>query len=133
MLEKLKALGFKKAGVWVLNDGNLGLIINKHSEKKNILYSFVVDGKIKYIGKTVRTFKKRMSEYHTPGKTQRTNIAKNYLIFNSLKDGKSVEIFLWYDNNPQKYKDIIKINLAAGLEDNLIAEFNCNWNKTGKK
>ena len=132
MLDKLIALGFEKAGDWILNDGNLRLNINKHSEKNNILYSFVVDSDIKYIGTTVREFKKRMSEYHKPGAGQRTNIAKNDLIINSLKNGKVVEIFLLYDRDPKKFKDKIEINLAAGLEDNLISEFNCEWNKTGK-
>ena len=62
MLKKLIALGFEKAGEWVLNDGDLELMINKHSEKNNILYSFVVDGEIKYIGTTVRTFNQRIHE-----------------------------------------------------------------------
>ncbi len=132
MLDKLIALGFEKAGDWILNDGNLKLIINKYPEKNNILYSFVVDGKIKYIGKSIRTFKKRMYGYHKPGNTQTTNIEKNDLIITSLKSGKVVEIFLWYDRDPKKFKDKIEINLAAGLEDNMILEFNCEWNKTVK-
>jgi|TARA_B100001971_G_C18039528_1_gene456891 hypothetical protein len=133
MLKKLIALGFEKAGEWVLNDGDLELMINKHSEKNNILYSFVVDGEIKYIGKSISTLKKRMYGYHKPGNTQTTNIEKNDLIINSLKDGKIVEIFLWYDNDPKKYNNLIDINLAAGLEDSMIAEFVCEWNKIGRK
>ena len=132
MLEKLKSLGFEKAGEWVLQDGGLKNIIYQHSEKKNILYSFVVDGDIKYIGKTVRTFNQRMYNYHKPGSDQKTNLDKNSKLIKSLKDGKIVEIYLWYDRDPRKYNNLIYINLAAGLEDSMIAEFECEWNKTNK-
>ena len=133
MLKKLIELGFEKAGEWVLNDDdNLELMINKYSEKNKILYSFVVDGEIKYIGTTVRTFNQRMYNYNKPGSGQPTNLDKNSKLIKSLKDGKIVEIYLWYDRDPQKYNNLIDINLAAGLEDSMIAEFECEWNKRGK-
>ena len=75
-----------------------------------------------YIGKTVQTLKQRMSGYQTPGPTQSTNIRGKQLISEELSSGRAVEIHALPDNGLLYYGGF-HVNLAAGLEDNLVSEF----------
>ncbi len=84
MLSKLTDIGFKKAGTWSLINGEPSLEIESEAESANILYCFVVDGTPKYIGKTVRPFKRRMYGYLKPSATQSTNIRNNKNIRSAL-------------------------------------------------
>jgi hypothetical protein len=53
----------------VLENDELYVEVTRHSSQKNILYAFVCDGDVKYIGKTVRALSVRMSGYKNPGLT----------------------------------------------------------------
>ena len=128
---KAKEIGFEKAGRWLKSDDGIDVELIKHAQKSNILYLFVVDNAIKYVGKTVRTLRKRMYGYKKPGSTQRTNLRINSNIIHCLDRGQSVDIYVWYDKEPKKHGNLIDINLAAGLEDSLIrlTGVRHEWNK----
>jgi hypothetical protein len=130
-MKKLTEIGFKKVGKWSFKDNLLQYELNEKYTTKNILYSFVIENEIKYIGKSVKTISQRLNGYRRPNISQRTNFRLNNLIIEKLRDGKKVEIYLFEDNAELSYKEK-KINLSAGLEDNLIAEFLPEWNYLGK-
>ena len=99
----------------------------RHSTQKNILYAFVCDGQVKYVGKTVRALAIRMSGYRTPGKTQTTNINNHRRIKDLLSRGVAVEILALPDNGLLHYGRF-HLNLAAALEDAIIREIDPEWN-----
>lgn len=130
MLNKLKEIGFKEAGEWGKNGLSLELHLKEFSKNKNILYAFICNGEVKYIGKTVQTLYKRLMGYKNPGKTQSTNIKNNSNILKQLENEISVKIFALPDNGLIKYRGF-HLNLAAGLESSLIAGLNPEWNDMG--
>lgn len=130
-IERLKAMGFRLAGTCHLHEERLAFRFNELSNCKNVLYSFVADGEVMYIGKTVSRLRQRMSGYRSPGPTQTTNIRNNQKLCALLDAGKTVEIFVLPDNGLLYYGGF-HVNLAAGLEDSLIRELRPPWNG-GKK
>ncbi len=94
---------------------------------RNVLYAFVSNGDIKYIGKTTQSLKARMLHYQKPGPTQSTNIKNNKNIRMLLEAGEAVDIFVLPDNGLLRYGGF-HINLAAGLEDSLISKTSPPWN-----
>lgn len=128
-VKELLDIGFEKAGAWTLEAGNLKLNITKFLSENNILYAFIVDGEVKYIGKTTQTLLKRMGGYKTPGATQATNIKNNANLLNSLNEGKTVDIYVLPDNGLMHY-GIFHLNLSAGLEDSIIQTLAPDWNRS---
>jgi hypothetical protein len=94
---------------------------------RNLLYAFVSDGEVKYIGKTVKALKTRVNQYQNPDPTQSTNIKNNDNIAKLLKAGEAVDVFALVDNGLMQYGGF-HINLAAGLEDSLISTLTPPWN-----
>ena len=72
-----------------MGNDSLVFVLTLLEDKKNILYAFVSEGKIKYIGKSVQYLKARMNGYKNPGPTQNTNIKNNKKIKEILKNGKN--------------------------------------------
>ncbi|MEA3325808.1 MAG: GIY-YIG nuclease family protein [Chloroflexota bacterium] len=126
-LKKLISLGFEQAGRWLWDDDDLNFELTKYSKEKDILYAFIVDGEVKYIGKSIQTLHKRIYLYKNCGPSQRTNIRVRDKIRNCLKNGSQVLIYAFVQNIPLMYQDI-PINLAAGLEDNIISSLKPEWN-----
>jgi hypothetical protein len=130
-MKELLNIGFIKIGQWVLSDGVIKVDITSNSKEKNLLYCFVLDNKIKYIGKTTRTISERLNGYLNPNESQRTNVRINQKIHKVLKKGVNIDIYIFSHNGLLKYGNF-EINLAAGLEDSLIKELQPKWNKNGK-
>jgi len=131
-MKRLLEIGFTKAGYWVLNEDRIKVILSEHESKNNVLYSFICNSEIKYIGKTTNKLQARMYQYQNPGPTQSTNIKVNQKIFHFLKQGISVEIYVFIDHEPRKHGPYA-VNLAAGLEDTLIQELKPEWNGMRKE
>lgn len=131
-VRRLQKIGFELVGVWQLDDHNKLIIeLTNLAEASNILYAFVCEGEVKYIGKTVQPLKKRMYGYQHPGPTQRTNIKNNKRIIDLILVGKVTQVYALPDNGQLCYGEY-KISLAAGLEDSLITEIKPDWNDMGK-
>jgi hypothetical protein len=124
-------MGFINVGNWTLNNDNIQYQLASNQKAKNVLYSFVSDGEIMYIGKTTMQLTKRMYGYQKPGTSQRTNIRVNDKIKTLLTTDQPLEILIFRDLGLHKYNDF-SINLAGGLEDTLIYELNPAWNYSGK-
>ena len=127
-LQFLFDLGFENIGEWLLENGSLQYKLTKYGYERNILYAFLVQGEVKYIGKSVQTLSGRMKGYKNPGPTQSTNIDKNARIKDLLSKGIKVEILVLVQKEEGLYREM-PINLAAGLEDNMLSRIKPAWNK----
>jgi hypothetical protein len=126
-MNRLLEIGFVPAGHWLLDEDKLKYELTRHSTQKNILYAFVCDGQVKYVGKTIRALATRMSGYKTPGKTQTTNINNHRRIKELLSLGVAVEILALPDSGLLHYGQF-HLNLAAALEDSIIQAVDPEWN-----
>lgn len=131
MIESLTEIGFRKVGEWKLVGDKLDIEIVEEGSSKNILYSFVSDGEPLYVGKTTQQLKKRMYGYKNPGPTQTTNIRNNSNLKEMLKSGKTVELYVLPDHGLLHFGKF-HLNLAAGLEDNIVKTIGPKWNLAGK-
>ncbi len=130
----IKNLGFEKIGEWKLKNSENEITFKLEKFKKErVIYAFVVDCKVKYIGvcdSDNTTLKDRMNryKYKQGGSTNKriNNKIKSYL----LKQ-KSVEIFALKPKSECKYKNL-DVDLVKGLENPLIKELNPEWNIQNK-
>lgn len=130
-MNRLLEIGFRPIGQWRLERKKLNIELTAMMNNRNVLYAFVSNGEVKYIGKTIQPLQRRMYGYQNPGPTQRTNITNHALLKELLFEGKTVEIFALPDNGLLHYGGF-HINLAAGLEDSLVRTIGPPWNSTGK-
>lgn len=126
-MNNLLDIGFQPAGHWFLVEEKLKFEITRHATQANILYAFICDAEVMYVGKTIRTLASRMAGYKTPARTQTTNIHNNQKILELLKRGVAIEIWALPDNGLLHYGRF-HINLAAALEDDIIRKLNPPWN-----
>lgn len=132
-MDRLLKIGFTQVGFWALSiDNEVEYTLNSNHNTKDLLYSFISNGEIKYIGKTIQTLDNRMYGYENPGPTQSTNIRVNGLVKNLLIHDRPVDIFVLADNGLLSFGGF-RINMAAGLEDTLIKEIDPEWNKAGRR
>ncbi|MBT3323124.1 MAG: GIY-YIG nuclease family protein [Anaerolineae bacterium] len=132
-IQALLEIGFEAVGVWVRNGDTIKYILTKHSAAKKVLYVFTSEGEIVYIGKTVQKLSQRLYGYINPGPSQSTNIKNNEKIKTMLRQEKEINIFVFAPQENEIIYRGIPVNLAAGLEDNLITLLKPLWNDTGKR
>jgi hypothetical protein len=126
-MKRLQNIGFQKVGNWFLESERLDFKLEKFIDCSNILYAFIVNGSIKYVGKSTKTLRERMQQYKTPGPTQSTNIKNNDNIKKELCSGKSVDIYVFVDAGLFSYGGF-RISLAEGLETSIIENIKPDWN-----
>jgi hypothetical protein len=131
-MNRVLNIGFKYAGNWELQDNQIECNFKSHSSDKNVLYAFVSNGEVKYIGKTTQKLSSRFSGYRNPSRTQSTNIKNNANIKRFLINKEPIDVFVLPDNGLLNYGGF-SINLAAGLEDSLIEHLSPPWNDSGVK
>jgi hypothetical protein len=90
-MNRLLDMGFQVAGHWFLEEGIAKVAIRQHGEQCNVLYAFVCDGDVKYVGKRTQTLRKRMAGYVSPGPTSGTNIRNNQRIRELLTKGAAID------------------------------------------
>ena len=135
-MDLLKQLGFKEAGEWFINDD--GKLAVKFSSTKlrastKVIYAFVQDGEVFYIGVSDNRLDTRMSGYRYPGKTQKTNIRVHQHLKELIeKTGKPVKIYALASNAIDLKYEGVPVNVAAGLEGELIQRLRPKWNDQKK-
>ena len=127
-MNRLVDIGFVSVGSWTLNDEEIEFdLLESHKMTTDVLYSFISNDEIKYIGKTKMKLSQRMYHYKKPGPTQSTNIRVNSKIKELLERDQYVKIYIRTFDGLLRFGNY-KINLAAGLEDSLIDEIDPEWN-----
>ena len=122
-MNRLLDIGFVTAGHWLLSDGKLTFELERHANDNNVLYAFVCDGNVKYVGKSLRTLAERLYGYKNPGLTQSTNIRNHTRIKSAIASGTAVDILALPDRGLIHY-GAFHLNLAAALEDDIIRVLN---------
>ena len=126
-MNRLIEIGFEKVGHWQVDAGKISCVLSRMASKRNILYAFICDGEVKYIGKTKSELSTRLTGYRSPGRTQTTNLRNNASIRAALEGDGAVDIFALPDDGLLHYGRF-HLNLAAGLEDDLIRVIDPEWN-----
>jgi hypothetical protein len=130
-MKRLLGIGFTKVGFWKLESRSVQFHLSSNLKSSNILYCFIANDTVMYIGKTTMSLERRMYGYKNPGPSQKTNIRVGQKIKEYVSDNHSIDIYVLVDHGLLKYGDF-KLSLAGGLEDTLISELNPQWNYIGK-
>jgi hypothetical protein len=97
----------------------------------DVLYAFVVDGRLAYVGKTTQGLVKRLQGYRAPPASAEsgglTNINNHRRIAEALARAAVVDVYV-LGNLPSQQHGGFAVSLAAGLEDALIPELAPLWN-----
>jgi len=131
-LDDLRQIGFKRAGVWISKDDD-GIIYEEDKEftnDENALYALVVEEDVRYVGKTARTIRDRMRNYEYADSSQKTNIKIKGHIKDLHEKGKIVKVYSLIDDGLIHFGRF-HLNLAAGLEDDIINKLAPEWNEIG--
>lgn len=131
-MNRLLDIGFQLAGHWLVADGKLIFAPVRHGEERNVLYAFVCDGEVRYVGKSVQKLRERMGGYRSPGPSSTTNIRNKQRILDLLAGGTAVDIYALPDNGLMHYGPF-HLNLAAALEDSIIETLKPEWNRPNRK
>ena len=123
----LLAIGFRPAGRWRLVEERPDLVLNDCGALSPVLYAFVIEERVMYVGKTAQSLRRRLYGYKRPGPRQITNIRNNQRIMDALHEGLQVEILVYHDPDPVQHGAFI-VNTAAGLEDDIIRTLRPPWN-----
>lgn len=126
-MNRLLEIGFQVAGHWSIEDGRLRISIRQHGTQRNVLYAFVCDGDVKYVGKSTKMLRERMNGYASGSPSARTNFRVRQLIHDQVVAGSAVEVYALPDNGLMHYGPF-HLNLAAGLEDSIIRKLSPEWN-----
>lgn len=131
-VDRLVTAGFTQAGRWTLANQILRLVLDPGvMHEQNVLYAFVVSGRLMYVGKTTQSLLKRMQGYRSPANSAErggsTNIKNNRNIIDALMAGANVDIYVLH-TLPIPHHGEFPVNLAAGLEDSLIRTLAPPWN-----
>lgn len=133
----LLAIGLEDAARWQIDGKKLKTVGEKKARWRhlcavpNTLYAFCCGDEVLYIGKTTQTLTKRFVGYCDPGNGRATNYKCHQGIRELLPRGKEVRILVLPSDPSLKWNGI-EINLAAGLEDNLVKTFKPRWNGSNK-
>jgi len=130
-LDALDFLNFHVIGEYLLNnDGEVGVSksVDNLSDRNRLVYLFVVENKIMYVGATIRGYKRPL-RYHS-------NINKNSKlrkVHSGIKDvlnlGKKVQVYARIFENIEMEFEGIKLNPFLAYEEALIDKFDPDWNE----
>jgi predicted kinase len=131
-LSRLEEIGFSRVGNWKLASNGITFEGDEDLPASNVLYAFVSDREVLYVGKTVRGLKNRLRGYERPDPSQRTNHKCNEKVYSTLKNRRHVNVFARAAQNPEWRIGSFTLNEAAALEDAIIRELKPPWNNVGK-
>lgn len=126
-MNRLLAIGFRRVGQWRFVGERLTYDIDDHGRLRNVLYAFVTGDQVRYVGKTIQALRTRLLGYCSPGAGQATNLRNHNNIRRLLSDGQAVTILALPDSGLLHYGQF-HLNIAAALEDSLIAVIDPDWN-----
>lgn len=126
-MRRLLQIGFEQVGSWRLREQELALELTRMNGHRNVLYAFVDNADVLYVGKTTGTLENRMGGYLRPHISQRTNARNNLALMQLLRQDRAIDIYAWADPGMHRIGDF-HLNYAAGLEDSIIRALAPPWN-----
>jgi hypothetical protein len=129
----LKSVGFRRVGSWHVGDTGLDFAIKAEVRNRRwSLYAFVCGSEVLYVGKSTGPFASRLYGYRRPAKSQPTNSRVHPLIIALVQTKKVLSIYHFERAGQLEFKGVA-LNLAAALEDPLIARICPKWNMNGRR
>lgn len=126
-MNRLLEIGFQPVGHWILAGNDIAPDLKEMSAQRNILYAFVCEGEVQYIGRATQPLSTTLLSYQRPNPTQTAKLRNGNHIREQLAQGRKVDILALPDNGLLHYGGF-RINLAAGLEDSMVAKLQPPWN-----
>ena len=126
-MNRLLEIGFQPVGHWVLSNGEIAPDLRQMPSRRNVLYAFVCEGDIQYIGRATQQLSATLLAYQRPNPAQSAKLRNSANIRESLLQGRKVDILVLEDNDLLHYGGF-RINLAAGLEEDMVAKLQPLWN-----
>lgn len=126
-MRRLLQIGFEQVGSWRLREQQLALELTRMNGQRNVLYAFVQDASVLYVGKTTGSLEGRMGGYLRPHASQRTNVRNNQSLLQLLRQDQAIDIYAWADPGMHRIGEF-HLNYAAGLEDSIIRTVAPPWN-----
>ncbi|MBQ5940404.1 hypothetical protein [Massilia sp. AB1] len=126
-MDRLLQIGFRDIGRWTLAGDGLQLQLDTLPTHRRALYAFATESTLLYVGKTVGTLPGRLQAYVSPHQSQRTNVRNRAALLDLLRAETKVRILGWIDPGLHRVGPF-DLNMAAGLEDSIIALLAPPWN-----
>lgn len=126
-MDRLFQIGFRDIGRWTLSGHTLQLQLEALSAHRRALYAFATESAVLYVGKTAGSLPVRLQAYVAPHQSQRTNVRNRAALLELLEAGTTVRILGWIDSGLHRIGPF-DLNMAAGLEDGIIALLAPPWN-----
>ena len=126
-MDRLLQIGFREIGRWALAGDGLQLQLDPLQAHRRALYAFATESTLLYVGKTAGTLPTRLQAYVSPHQSQRTNVRNRAALLDLLHAGTKVRILGWIDPGLHRIGPF-DLNMAAGLEDSIIALLAPPWN-----
>lgn len=126
-MNRLLEIGFQPVGHWILAGDDIAPDLREMPTRRNILYAFVCEGEVQYIGRATQPLATTLLSYQRPNPTQTAKLRNGNHIREQLAQGRKVDILALPDNGLLHYGGF-RINLAAGLEDSMVATLHPPWN-----
>jgi hypothetical protein len=126
-MDRLLQIGFRDIGRWTLDGHDLRLQLDTLPSHRRALYAFAAESAVLYVGKTAGSLPTRLQAYVAPHQTQRTNVRNRAALLDLLRAGAKIRILGWIDPGLHRIGSF-DLNLAAGLEDSIIAVLSPPWN-----
>ena len=127
-LARLQEIGFELAGEWLLEDGEPRIEVRRYPVAANVLYAFVSDQELLYIGRSGRALGLRMQGYEQGGPPRSVRARNRERILAMLMLDQQVALYAMPDPGSLLYGSF-RVNLAAGLQHSLIEALDPPWNK----
>lgn len=122
---QLLQAGFYAVGEWKQTDTG-AIVLEGRAPVEPGVYAFVVDGRVVYIGLTLRSLRGRMDQYRRGDPRQRTSARVNGRIRAELASERTVKVIAATPKSSDW--NGLPVNLAAGLEVALIQAIRPIWN-----
>jgi hypothetical protein len=144
-LKFIEKLGFKKVGKWERDKDEDEEIFfvderdEKEQKQKELVYAFVANGVVMYIGQTEKTLQERMGNYEKTYKSQGRNFRGNEQIKDALNENHKEVLVYAISLDEIRTKKINMVGEEIGLtttdafEKIAIGTINPEWNIDGKE
>ena len=126
-MDRLFEIGFESAGYWDLFDDEPRIEVERYANAANVLYAFVSQLELLYIGRSGRSLRMRMDGYENGGPPRSMRARNRERITAMLTIDQPVELYVMPDPGNLHYGSF-RVNLAAGLQHSLIEALSPPWN-----
>lgn len=125
--EMLIALGFVPVGAWALLSDSPACTIQNHPDRSPVVYAFLVEDFVMYVGKSNRSLRDRIGNLVHPEPSQRANQRSLLQIKQALAEGKRVTVYALVDWEPVTHRGLA-LDLPTALESTLVDRMCPPWN-----